>query len=370
MMKAKWYVLVVSIVVSASDLRAQPYYHLTSIGGFTSSPAGINNNGQILINSPKAGPNQPADSFLFSNGTVTDLGALLGSGNTRAAAINSSGQVAGTYNNGSAFLYSAGMVTRLGTIQGGLSSQSRAINASGEIVGFAVTGTANDAFLYANGNMQDLGTLIGGGIAEPEGINSSGQIVGWATTPLAYSNAFLYSNGTITDLQSFFGPGVTDSQANAINDSGQIVGDFEPNANAYTHAFSIKDGMMTDLGTFGGANSQASGVNNNGVIVGTADASDNSRHAFVYINSTMYDLNNQLDSSGTGWVLSNAVAINDNGWIVASASKQGEGIYSVLLTPIPEPSSMVLAGLAAAGAWLWSCRRFIHAARTNAEVYG
>jgi probable HAF family extracellular repeat protein len=65
---------------------------------------------------------------------------------------------------------------------------------------------------------------------------------------------------------------------------------------------------MTDLGTLGGADSIARGVNSPGQVVGEADISGSSAfHAFLYSGGTMHDL-------GTlGGALSQANAINDAG---------------------------------------------------------
>src|SRR3984893_10903713 len=59
---------------------------------------------------------------------------------------------------------------------------------------------------------------------------------------------------------------------------------------------------VTDLGTLGGATSQANGVAGSGVIsagmiVGSSTTSDNSEHAFLYTNGQIFDLNTLCDLS-------------------------------------------------------------------------
>ena len=82
-------------------------------------------------------------------------------------------------------------------------------------------------FLYSNGTMTDLGGLPGNTasageiLIEPSGINSSGQK--WATSYWGNPYSFLYSNGTMTDLGKFPGTHSQISQANAINDKGQVT---------------------------------------------------------------------------------------------------------------------------------------------------
>ena len=49
-----------------------------------------------------------------------------------------------------------------------------------------------------------------------------------------------------------------------------------------------------------------------------------------------------------GWVLDNAIGINDNGWIVGNAHNSITGLdHAFLLTPVPEPETYALfmAGL-------------------------
>lgn len=70
-------------------------------------------------------------------------------------------------------------------------------------------------------------SLLGGSYSYAYGINASGQIVGYSTLAGdVTSDAFLYSGGILYDLNSLISPtaGWTLQSANAINDSGEIVG--------------------------------------------------------------------------------------------------------------------------------------------------
>ncbi len=145
----------------------------------------------------------------------------------------------------------------------------------------------------------------------------------------------------MTDLGTLGG---TASIAFGINSEGQVVGNSQTTGNIASHAMLFSDGTTSDLGTLGGTFSSAYGINDPGEIVGFADT-PTGRDAFLYSDGNMYDLNNLVDSSGTGWNLSWAHAINDSGWIVTDGIFDGN-THTILLTPIPEPSSLVLAFVA------------------------
>lgn len=256
---------------------------------------------------------------------ITDLGT----GN-QAYGINNSGQVVGGADTSSgsyhAFLYSgSGPMQDLGTL-GGTFSMALGINDIGQVVG-ASTSTVNNndwrAFLYTGGGtMQDLGTLPGGNFNFANAINNSGQIVGGNSVQFAnggivggLGHAFLSNNGgPMQDLGTLDG---TTSSATGINGSGQIVG------NADSHAFLyVGGGPMQALGSLGGPNSFATAINNAGKIVGGANtgASPTSNtHAFLYTGTgPMQDL-------GTlGGQFSWATGINNSGQVVGASTSTGD----------------------------------------------
>jgi len=127
------------------------------------------------------------------------------------------------------------------------------------------------------------------------------------------------------DLGTLGGP---NSEAQWINESGLIAGsaDFprpEPTVNPH-HAVIWKNGKIKDLGTVDGDGcSRAYGLNDRGQVVGTSNDCHNNLHAFVWEKSgPMLDLN-QLIPPGSGWVLTNAININDRGEILAKAAPVG-----------------------------------------------
>jgi probable HAF family extracellular repeat protein len=82
----------------------------------------------------------------------------------------------------------------------------------------------------------------------------------------------------------------TTSAANAVNDSGQVVGSSDTKKER-NHAFLWSRGKMTNLGTLGGLGSEALGVNNSGQVVGSSWLRGGSNYdAFFWSKGKMTDL--------------------------------------------------------------------------------
>ena len=138
-------------------------------------------------------------------------------------------------------------------------------------------------------------------------------VMGWFT--VCRAGTPLYS---ITDLGTFGG---AQSSANAINNLGQVVGraDLTNSSPVWAHAFLYTNGVMTDLGVLGTytsgpatvSSSTAFGLNNNGEIVGQSSTASGAMHAFAFNKGAMTDL-----GVLPGTQQSTARAVNDNGQIV------------------------------------------------------
>jgi probable HAF family extracellular repeat protein len=116
----------------------------------------------------------------------------------------------------------------------------------------------------------------------------------------------------VTDLGSLGG---FFSSATAINNSGQVVGTADASDGSW-HAFLYSGGKMIDLGNLGGAQAYANAINNSGQVVGTWMPSPGLYHGFLYSGGKMTDL-------GTfgGW-RAEATGINDSGLIVGTRYNQ------------------------------------------------
>ena len=125
----------------------------------------------------------------------------------------------------------------------------------------------------------DLGTL-GGTFGQANALNNSGSVVGFATLPGdTESHAFLWSKGIKSDLGTFGGP---NSSAAFINERGEVVGSAETStpdplgenfcgSNLICLPFLWQDGIMVPLPTLGGNNGVAIGINSRGQVAGQAE---------------------------------------------------------------------------------------------------
>ncbi len=107
----------------------------------------------------------------------------------------------------------------------------------------------------------------------------------------------------VTDLGTLGG---TNGMAYGINNHEQIVGAMQTAMGNY-HAFMFDGGQMADLGTMGGSNSWAYGINDSGWMVGASGMPMTNMHAFLctnaLMNPTMTDLGTLGGSNSGAWMI-------------------------------------------------------------------
>ena len=212
----------------------------------------------------------------------------------------------------------------------GNTTLARDLNARGEVVGIA-SGFEGDTPFRAvrwmpDGAIQDLGL---GANSDATAINDNGQVTGNFDGNAFGREAYLLDGNNVTALGALGG---TQSGGVDIDSNGQVVGFAQTEFGNFRAVTSRNGGAFQDLGSIapveplGGAEAVAEGVNDRGQIVGFAHVGGRTGfcnvtrdcHAFIHENGRMQDL------TGLGLTLggdeSAALAINDDGAVVGWAT--------------------------------------------------
>jgi probable HAF family extracellular repeat protein len=338
------------------------------LGGPTSTASGpglvvLNNRGTFAAIANTATPNPNTGCFIpfntnntpdcfvehpvaWHNGEVTDLGVLPGGNNSQTVGMAPNGLITGFSENGQidpytglpeavAVLWAGKKLIELDNPLHATESMGIAVNSRGQVASIAnndipdpfslaasFTGftTQTRAILWHDGEAKDLGTL-GGPDALVNGMNELGQAFGGSytsstpnqTTGVPTQDPFFWENGKMWDLGTLGG---TQGYASGINNRGQVAGVSNLAGDQTNHAFLWdKAHGLKDLGTLpGGTNSIPNWINDAGEVVGFAENAI-TLVGFLWEKGVMSDL-------GTlpGDCNSAALSINSKGQIVGNSS--------------------------------------------------
>lgn len=289
----------------------------------------LNQNGQMIWNSN-------GHAFTYQNCQARDLGSL-GGGQALARSINKAGVIVGSSTQAGgrwrAFSYANGKMRDLGgSTNKQINESATAINFWGNIVGVeSVTGgLAPTAVRYQDGVAAPMARVL---VRPPSGfanianvvdLSDSRDVVG-TLTDSGVTVAFKSSNFGSLWTKMLGVPGFESSGTfpSAMNRYGHVAGTA---GNFTVHAFisRAQNVPATDLGTLGGSLSMGLGINNYSHVVGWAEQTNGGGpRAFVHDGARMIDLNTQLWNGG-GWLLREAMAINDAGQIVGAGLLNGQ----------------------------------------------
>ena len=342
-----------AILCTASQAHPDTYVVTALTNGLDGRARDISASGAVCgIDLGHAFVWQPSSANAVT-GTVKILPSLISGFSSDAYGVNSAGFVVGRTGDNPLVQHEVpviwrpdGSITKLplfnGVSSGGLAT---GINENGAITGRNGLFTTDAAPVSWNTN--GTGAFIGNppNSADSWGwkVNASGAIAGTAERTDGGDQAFIHAGGQFTFLPSL--PGATLTAALDINDAGHVVGFCTPDAfssyffdGSATHGLANVPGDLIQVST-------AQGLNNHDQIVGYANPSPNITGAVIWDNPTAKPqyLSRLIDPSSPGyvsaadrgWIITEAVAINDLGQIAArGVSTHGGSYRALLLSPV------------------------------------
>jgi len=325
------------MLVTPAAAGALSLTDLGTLGGSTSTGTAINNNGYAVGSSLTAGGATHAFEYNPNTQTMTDLGVVAGQTSSQANGINNSNVIVGQ-SGPFAFEDTGSGLTSL------FAGDIRGINNSGVAVGSIPNETGNQTAEWSASETRTIyfPTLNTVG----NSINDSGDLVGVRSGDSGY-----YSDGSnqfTSNPQSLGGffPA-------AINNNDIIAGQDEGANEAAIYTISSLTETILGKLSPSDSSSAATGINSAGTVVGTSGSA-----GFEWTSSGgMVSLTSLLGSQYSGWTIVSASAINDNGQILAQGQYDGVDHAVILAVATPEPSSIVLLGIAAVGLGLAALKR-------------
>jgi probable HAF family extracellular repeat protein len=271
------FVYVGGVMTELSVLPGDRYgeaYSINSSGRACGTSQAFNNTGSHAVSwSTGSVTNILPPSFSYGEGNAIDEnGVVAGTGRI----------VAGSYPYYHAFTYLNGQVTMLQELNGASSSMAMSFSTDGLIAGASGDETprsrAVQAVYWQSGAIHSIGSFGSRTVTRATGINSHGWIVGFGTTDYDYyldqlnMRPFIYRAGVMEAMPL---AGNYGQIPKGINDFGVVVGtyDFDEETGTPNRGFIYRDGQSTRLTSLVDPSwivFEANAINNSGLIVGTA----------------------------------------------------------------------------------------------------
>ena len=257
--------LLVGILLLASATLALGQGTYTQIdypGATLTVAAGINSAGDVVGEYQDTSGN--SHGFLLSSGIYTTIDDPDAPG-AYAVGINDLGQIVGTTSYVS-YLYDlqSQTFTDISYPDAHDYTAVTAINNSGTVVGILTVNGKHDVDLILSGGKYRMYLPPGTNRAQLLGINNSGEAVGIASEGTTLSYNLLFTNGRFQRLRI---PGHY-AGAGSINDSGAIVGAYLPSLRTGYQGFLYEDGVFQEIAFPGSVTGSAQAINDSGEIVG------------------------------------------------------------------------------------------------------
>jgi probable HAF family extracellular repeat protein len=283
--------------------------------------------------------------FWTEEGGFTVLPPPPGFTRYRAMDISGTGVIAGDggFDSGLAWRYEDGVFTVIGAVDGLIINYLGGVNEAGDIAGTskdASFSTPDRGFLDINQvELLNLTPDIGGRATD---VNNFGEVSGYSMS--GGFGAFRWDQAG--GLQFLGSLGLTHSFANAINDSGEVVGEALSATGNTSIPWIYTDGLgMHQIPAPVTQSSAATGINSLGNVVGTTQVTGPDLAWLWTGGESVSDLDDLFDVVAENITTIAAHDITAAGQILALGFDNNVSEFrTVVLTPLPEPGQLLVLG--------------------------
>ena len=207
-------------------------------------------------------------------------------------------------------------MTDLQTLAPNAHSTATAINSAGQITGvsYDLGNLQPQAFLWESEVLTPLGPFT------PNAINDTGSVAGTRISlqggGIWRSEAVLRNDTSVIGLGTLGGD---NSYAHGINANEEVVGVSQLSDGTTNRAFYKGAGEITDIGTLGGSHSHAYAINDQRNVVGVADDNAGTPHAFHFRLDAQGQVVERTDLGELGGGNSYALDINEQDVVVGTS---------------------------------------------------